>query len=90
VIQTARSTVAEGDRVDVEFRRRRRDAQPFCSRRRHRAVDLIALRRHGHGSWSAGPGPKIRFTYKNKSNQRRHWGHRQHYTTIEITAISKG
>ena len=36
-------------------------------------------------------GPKIKgFTYKNKSNQRKHWGHRQHYTTIEITAISKG
>ena len=35
-------------------------------------------------------GPKIKgFTYKNKSNQRRSWGHRQHYTTIEITAISK-
>jgi len=34
-------------------------------------------------------GPKIKgFTYKNKSNQRRHWGHRQHYSTIEITAIS--
>ena len=34
-------------------------------------------------------GPKIRgFTYKNKSNQRRHWGHRQKYTTIEITAIT--
>ena len=37
-----------------------------------------------------GKGPKIRgFTYKNKSNQRKRWGHRQHYTTIEITAISK-
>ncbi len=35
-------------------------------------------------------GPKIRgFTYKNKSNQRRSWGHRQRYSTIEITAISK-
>ena len=35
-------------------------------------------------------GPKIKgFTYKNKSNQRRRWGHRQHYSTIEITAISK-
>jgi large subunit ribosomal protein L21 len=33
-------------------------------------------------------GPKIRgFTYKNKSNQRRRWGHRQKYTTIEITGI---
>jgi large subunit ribosomal protein L21 len=36
-------------------------------------------------------GPKITgFTYKNKSNQRRRWGHRQHYSTIEITAISRG
>jgi large subunit ribosomal protein L21 len=36
-------------------------------------------------------GPKIDgFTYKNKTNQRRRWGHRQHYTTIEITTISKG
>jgi len=30
------------------------------------------------------------FTYKNKSRQRRHWGHRQRYTTIEITDINKG
>ena len=36
-------------------------------------------------------GPKIRgFTYKNKSNQRQSWGHRQHYSTIEITGITKG
>lgn len=36
-------------------------------------------------------GPKIRgFTYKNKSRGRRQWGHRQHYTTIEITGISRG
>ncbi len=35
-------------------------------------------------------GPKIRgFTYKNKTNQRRRWGHRQHYATIEITGISR-
>jgi large subunit ribosomal protein L21 len=34
-------------------------------------------------------GPKVvGFRYKNKSNQRRHWGHRQQYTTIEITGIS--
>ena len=34
-------------------------------------------------------GPKVTgFTYKNKSNQRRRWGHRQKYTTIEITGIS--
>jgi large subunit ribosomal protein L21 len=36
-------------------------------------------------------GPKITgFTYKNKSNQRRRWGHRQQYDTIEITGIEKG
>jgi large subunit ribosomal protein L21 len=36
-------------------------------------------------------GPKVTgFTYKNKSNNRRSWGHRQRYSTIEITGISKG
>ncbi|NCY17253.1 MAG: 50S ribosomal protein L21 [Actinobacteria bacterium] len=36
-------------------------------------------------------GPKIiGFTYKSKANERRRWGHRQHYATIEITGISKG
>jgi large subunit ribosomal protein L21 len=36
-------------------------------------------------------GPKIDgFTYKNKSNNRRRWGHRQSYATIEITSIKKG
>ena len=36
-------------------------------------------------------GPKITgFRYKNKSNQRKRWGHRQHYSAIEITGISKG
>ncbi len=34
-------------------------------------------------------GPKIRaFTYKPKSRNRRRWGHRQRYTTIEITGIA--
>jgi len=36
-------------------------------------------------------GKKITgFTYKSKSNQRRRWGHRQRYTEVEITGISKG
>jgi large subunit ribosomal protein L21 len=35
-------------------------------------------------------GPKINgFTYKNKTNNRRRWGHRQKYTRIEITGISR-
>jgi len=36
-------------------------------------------------------GPKIDgFTYKPKSNNRKRWGHRQKYTTIEITSITSG
>jgi large subunit ribosomal protein L21 len=36
-------------------------------------------------------GPKIRgFVYKPKSNQRRRWGHRQHYSLLEITTITPG
>ena len=36
-------------------------------------------------------GPKINgFTYKHRTNQRRRYGHRQHYTVIEITSITKG
>lgn len=33
-------------------------------------------------------GPKIRgFKYKNATTYRRRWGHRQSYTTIEVTGI---
>ena len=36
-------------------------------------------------------GPKIDgFTYKSKTNNRRRYGHRQAYATIEITGITKG
>jgi large subunit ribosomal protein L21 len=35
-------------------------------------------------------GPKIvGFTYKNKTNQRRRFGHRQQYSTLEISSIRK-
>ena len=35
-------------------------------------------------------GPKITgFKYKNKTRSRKRWGHRQKYTTIEITGITK-
>jgi large subunit ribosomal protein L21 len=34
-------------------------------------------------------GPKINaLTYKAKANQRKRWGHRQRYSTVEITSIS--
>ncbi len=36
-------------------------------------------------------GPKINgFVYKNKSNNRKRWGHRQTLARIEITDITKG
>jgi large subunit ribosomal protein L21 len=36
-------------------------------------------------------GPKINaMTYKNKTNQRRRWGHRQRYSTVEILSIAAG
>ncbi len=35
-------------------------------------------------------GPKIRgFTYRPKARTRRRWGHRQHYSMIEVTGISR-
>ena len=96
VIQTGgkQYRVAEGDRIDVELL----DGddvtlQPVM------VVDgdtvLATPSALSGASVSArivgrAKGPKINaFTYKNKSNQRRSWGHRQHYSTIEITAISK-
>ena len=36
-------------------------------------------------------GPKIDgFIYKKRTNQRRRYGHRQHYSTVEITGIGRG
>jgi large subunit ribosomal protein L21 len=36
-------------------------------------------------------GPKINgFTYKRRTNQRRRYGHRQHYQVVEITSIARG
>jgi large subunit ribosomal protein L21 len=87
--------VAEGDRVDVE--RLEGDEvtlQPVM------VVDgdevLATPAELGGAAVTArivgeAKGPKIKgYTYKNKSNQRRLWGHRQSYSTIEITGITKG
>jgi large subunit ribosomal protein L21 len=86
--------VAEGDRLDVE-----RLAGDEVSLRPVMLVDgdavLATPAQLGAATVTArvvgaARGPKIKgFTYKNKSNQRRHWGHRQHYSTIEITGITK-
>ena len=90
--------VAEGDRIDVERLEAAGDGDVAL-----RPVllvdggDVLATPQQLTGATVSGrivgdaKGPKIKgFTYKNKSNQRRHWGHRQHYTTIEITGISRG
>ena len=97
VIQTGgkQYRVAEGDRIDVE----RLDGDEVTLRP-VMLVDgdqvLATPSDLGDASVTArivgeAKGPKIKgYTYKNKSNQRRHWGHRQSYSTIEITGNTKG
>jgi len=97
VIQTGgkQYRVAEGDRIDVELL-----AGEEVTLRPVMLVDgdtvLATPDQLGAASVTArvvgeAKGPKIKgYTYKNKSNQRKHWGHRQHYSTIEITGITKG
>ena len=83
----------------------RRAARRGRRRRGHLRARAAGRRRDGAGrrrpSWPAASvsarvvgetkGPKIHgFTYKTKTRGRRRWGHRQKYTTIEITGISRG
>jgi large subunit ribosomal protein L21 len=87
--------VAEGDRLDVE-----RLSGDEVSLRPVMLVDgdtvLATPSQLGGAAVTArivgeSKGPKIKgFTYKNKSNERKSWGHRQHYSTIEIVGITKG
>jgi large subunit ribosomal protein L21 len=96
VIQTGgkQYRVAEGDRLDVELL----DGDDVTLRPVLLVDGDTVLSTPGALSGATvtarvvgrAKGPKIRgFTYKNKSNERRSWGHRQHYSTIEITGISK-
>ena len=96
VIQTGgkQYRVSEGDRLDVE-----RLAGEEVSLRPVMLVDgdtvLATPDQLSGASVTArivgeAKGPKIKgFTYKNKSNQRKSWGHRQKYSTIEITGITR-
>ena len=95
--------VAEGQRLDVErLAPPRGDLAPHEGELRFEPVLVVdgAAITAGAQALSGATvtarvvgetlGPKIvGFRYKNKSNQRRHWGHRQQYTTIEITGISQ-
>jgi len=92
--------VAEGDRIEVERLDPDRNGGDDVTLRPVLVVDgdtvLSTPQQLSGASVSArvvgeAKGPKITgFTYKNKSNQRRRWGHRQKYSTIEITGISRG
>jgi large subunit ribosomal protein L21 len=90
--------VAEGQRVDVELL-----GQPEGSEVSLRPVLLVdggqvlaTPAELAGASVTArivgeAKGPKIDgFTYKRRTNQRRRYGHRQRYSTIEITSITRG
>jgi large subunit ribosomal protein L21 len=99
VIQSGgkQARVAEGDRVEVELLGKEPGSE--VTFRPVLLVDgdtVVAKPTDLAGASVAGriveltKGPKIRaFTYKNKSNQRRRWGHRQHYALVEITGITR-
>jgi len=88
--------VAQGERLDVE--RLTGDGDGVVSFAPVLVVDgetvLAAPDQLGGARVTAkvvgdAKGPKIMgLTYKNKTNSTKRWGHRQHYSTIEITGIT--
>ncbi len=89
--------VAEGERLDVERVTAEGDEVSFTPVLLVDGETVLASTGDLAGASVAArvvgetKGPKIRgFTYKNKTNQRKRWGHRQKYTTIEIIGITKG
>ena len=88
--------VAEGERLDVELLKGDGEVS-FTPTLLVDGETVLAAKSYLEGASVAArivgeaKGPKIRgFTYKNKTRSRRRWGHRQHYTTIEITGITRG
>jgi large subunit ribosomal protein L21 len=88
--------VAEGQRLNVEKLTPEGEELTFTPLLLVDGDDVLAGAGIGGATVTArvvgeAKGPKVRgFTYKNKTNQRKRWGHRQQYTTIEITGITKG
>jgi large subunit ribosomal protein L21 len=90
--------VAAGDRLDVELLGA--DAGASVDFRPVLVVDgddVLATPEQLAGASVTGTvvgetkGAKITgFTYKPKTRSSRRWGHRQRYTTVEITGITKG
>src|SRR3954468_1878720 len=89
--------VAEGERLDIERVSGENDTVSFTPILLVDGDAVLAKPSELSGA-SVGArivgeakGKKIRgFTYKPKSNNRKRWGHRQKYSTIEITSIKKG
>ena len=88
--------VEEGQQLDVDLISgiRRGDVPARAAgrrRRRPRHPDQLSGASVAARVVGEAKGPKITaFNYKPKSNQRRRWGHRQRYSTVEITGISRG
>jgi large subunit ribosomal protein L21 len=90
--------VAEGQRLNVELLGAQDGAEvTFTPVLLVDGSDVLATASQLSGSVvtakviGTAKGPKIDgFTYKPKANQRRRFGHRQHYSDIEITKISRG
>ena len=89
--------VAEGDRVDVELLRSETGEVSFTPVLLVDGSSVLATPGELAGATVSGrvvgetKGPKINgFTYKSKTRGRRHWGHRQKYSTVEITGITRG
>ena len=90
--------VAEGQRVEVELLGADEGAEVTLHARAAWSTattvlatpaQLAGASRDRPRSSGAAKGPKINgFTYKRRTNQRRRYGHRQHYTTVEITGIA--
>ncbi|MBO0730462.1 MAG: 50S ribosomal protein L21 [Acidimicrobiaceae bacterium] len=79
-----RLTAAAGDEVSFEPILVV-DGDTVLARRDELAGARVSARVIGEAT-----GPKVRgFTYKPKTRARRRWGHRQHYTEIEITGIAR-
>ena len=91
------SRVAEGDRVDVELLGQDDGEVTFTPVLLVDGDSVLAKPGDLTGATVSArvvgqtKGPKITgYTYKNKTRGRRKWGHRQKYTTIEITGITRG
>ena len=97
VIKTGgkQARVAEGERLDVELLRADQGDEvgfdPILLVDDGRVVAGTALAGARVSARVVGlaKGPKVKgFTYQAKTRGRRRWGHRQKYTTIEITGIT--